>query len=59
MMAMGFYLQKYSALKSLTSNGYHTSRLFRVAGLTYMPFVLMWLTVLPFVFLNRLQGDVE
>ena len=59
MLAMGFYLHKYSVMKSLTSNGYHMSRLFRVAGLTYVPFVLMWLTVMPFIFLNRLQNDVE
>jgi hypothetical protein len=55
----GFWIHRYSVFKSLSTNGYHMSRIFRLAGLSYIPFVLLSLTVLPFAFLNRKIQQIE
>ena len=55
----GFWIHRYSVFKSLSTNGYHMSRIFRLAGLSYIPFVLLALTILPFALLNRKIQHVE
>ena len=59
METIGFWVHRYSVLKSLTTNGFHLSRIFRLAGLAYVPFVLMWFTVLPYAMMNRIIDEVE
>lgn len=59
MEAAGFFIHRYSVLKSLTTNGYHMSRIFRLAALAPIPFVLMWFGQLPFQFMNRITEEVE